>query len=369
MYQTLYKFSGRPFQLNPDPSFYFASKGHSRAFAYLKYGVYQGEGFIVLTGEIGAGKTTMALTLLNELDSERIVAAQLISTHLDADDLVLAVAAAFGLPVKDLSKAEMLAQFESFLTSLAAENRRALLIVDEAHNLTLRAMEELRMLSNFQRGSRALLQSFLVGQPELREILRRPTLTQLRQRIIASYHLGPMNREETQAYVLHRLERVAWTGDPQFEEEIFDRLYEVTGGLPRMINAMCNRLLLSACLAEKHVIGVAEFAEAIDEIRNEIGFDSPPAMSGDSPQAAPFEPLQAAPFSEAARAALRETPGVVRPFMSSAMAARLDRIDKGVNTAVELLQQLSNSEGNGRVISGLGSKPRSRFGVRAPGSS
>ena len=271
MYETFYNLTGKPFQLSPDPSFYFASKGHSRAFAYLKYGVYQGEGFIVITGDIGTGKTTLVQALLSQLDSNQIVAVQLISTQLKDDDLVPAVAASFGLPVKDFSKAELLAQLRSFLTSLAAENRRALLIVDEAQHLTLRGIEELRMLSNFQIGARALLQSFLIGQPELRELLLDPSMKPLCQRVIASYHLGPMDREETKTYVLHRLLRVKWRNDPKLQEAIFDRLYEVAGGVPRMINAMCNRLFLSASVAGRHVIGSEEFAKTLEEMRDEIG--------------------------------------------------------------------------------------------------
>jgi putative secretion ATPase (PEP-CTERM system associated) len=345
MYETYYKLTGKPFQLNPDPSFFFASKGHSRAFAYLKYGVYQGDGFIVITGEIGAGKTTMVRTLLDELDSERIVAAQLISTQLDADDLVHAVAAAFGLPNQNLSKPEMLAQFEAFLTSLVAQERRALLIVDEAQNLQPQAMEELRMLSNFQLGSRSLLQSFLVGQPELRDSLRAPTMEQLRQRIIASYHLGPMDRRETRAYVLHRLDRVGWKDDPKLDEAIFERLYETTGGLPRTINAVCNRLFLGASLGEKHTITAEDFAETVKEMRDELG-----------PKSKPTAP------PEISRTPTREAQGMARPLVSAALTARLERIEKSVATAVDLLQQISGQEAG--VTSATAAERRPRFGAR-----
>jgi putative secretion ATPase (PEP-CTERM system associated) len=349
MYETFFHLDGTPFQLNPDPQFYFPSKGHRRAFAYLKYGVYQGDGFIVITGEIGAGKTTMVRTLLEELDDEKIVAAQLISTQLDADDLLHSVASAFGLPNQGLSKADLLANVEAFLAEVEASGRRALLVVDEAQNLTPRAMEELRMLSNFQRGSRALLQSFLVGQPELRDILRNPTMTQLRQRIIASYHLGPMDRDETRAYVLHRLKRVGWKGDPQIEDVIFERLHAVTGGLPRLINAVCHRLFLGACMNERHVIGGADLNETINEMRDEI---------------APEGPLAAA-AAGAARGAGPGGAGVVRPFLLSAVVSRLDRIEKSVTSAVRLLEDITGEEPK-RPAAGV--KPvRMRFGVRPPG--
>ena len=169
MYESFYGLTGKPFQLNPDPSFYFGSRGHKRAFAYLEYGLYQSEGFIVITGEIGAGKTTIVRSLLEQLDPAKVVAAQLVSTQLDADDLLRAVGVAFGLPVETVDKAVLLASLEAFLCQLATDKKRALLIVDEAQNLTPRAIEELRMLSNFQLGDQALLQSFLVGQPELRD--------------------------------------------------------------------------------------------------------------------------------------------------------------------------------------------------------
>ncbi len=212
MYESFYGLSGKPFQLNPDPSFYYGSRGHKRAFAYLEYGLYQSEGFIVITGEIGAGKTTIVRSLLEQLDPAKVVAVQLVSTQLDADDMLRAVGAAFGIPVKSVDKAVLLASLEAFLCQLAVDKKRALLIVDEAQNLSQRAVEELRMLSNFQLGDQALLQSFLVGQPELRAMMQSPQMQQLRQRVIASYHLGPLDRAETQAYIEHRLKHVGLEG-------------------------------------------------------------------------------------------------------------------------------------------------------------
>jgi len=185
MYESFFGLTGKPFQLNPDPSFYFGSRGHKRAFAYLEYGLYQSEGFIVITGEIGAGKTTIVRSLLEQLDREKVVAVQLVSTQLDADDMLRAVGTAFGIPVKSVDKAMLLASLEAFLCQLAVQKKRALLIVDEAQNLAPRAVEELRMLSNFQLGDQALLQSFLVGQPELRTMMQSEQMQQLRQRVIA----------------------------------------------------------------------------------------------------------------------------------------------------------------------------------------
>ena len=272
MYETYFGFSSPPFLLNPDPSFYFGSKGHSSALSYLKFGLYQAEGFIVVTGDIGAGKTTLVRTLLSDIDNDKVVAAQLVSTQLEAGDLLRSAITAFGVPLKGNTKAELIATLEAYLTLLATQKKRAVLIVDEAQNLSRDAIEELRMLSNFQFGNQALLQSFLIGQPELREMLLSRSLEQLRQRVIASYHLGPMDRDETRRYVEHRLTKVGWTGEhPRFEDDAFDELYQWTSGTPRRINLLCNRILLSTFLSGGDEITAAAVARIAMEIRAEIG--------------------------------------------------------------------------------------------------
>ena len=279
MYETFFGLSGKPFQLNPDPAFFFGSRGHKRAFAYLQYGVHQSEGFIIITGEVGAGKTTLVRSLLEQIDPNQLVAAQLVTTQLDAEDLLRSVAIAFGLPTKALDKAHLLAELEAFLLSLVPQGKRALLIVDEAQNLTGRSIEELRMLSNFQLGSQGLLQSFLIGQPELRLLMQGPELQQLRQRVTASYHLGPMDRAETQAYIEHRLRHVGWSSDPKFEPTAFDVIYSFSAGIPRRINTLCNRLLLAAALSEQHEITTASVEATAEEIRTELSAGAPAAES------------------------------------------------------------------------------------------
>jgi putative secretion ATPase (PEP-CTERM system associated) len=332
MYESFFGLTGKPFQLNPDPSFFFGSRGHKRAFAYLEYGLYQSEGFIVITGDIGAGKTTVVRSLCEQLDSNKVVAAQIVSTQLEAEDMLRAVGVAFGLPVKSVDKAMLLASLEAFLCQLAVEKRRALLIIDEAQNLAPRAMEELRMLSNFQLGDQALLQSFLIGQPELRGMMQSPNMQQLRQRVIAAYHLGPLERSETQAYVEHRLRFVGWKNDPQFETACFDLIHQATGGVPRRINTLCNRLMLSAFLAEKHVLETSDVQAIANEIREELGPESalsmvPATGTGNSGAGGP------------------------RPADLSAwhtrfdqVDERIDRLERTVGAAVDLLHRLLHPE-------------------------
>lgn len=272
MYESYFGLTGSPFQLNPDPAFYFDSRGHSNALSYLKFGVHQGEGFIVVTGEIGAGKTTLVRTLLGELNTDEVVAGQVLNTQLESGELLQSILTAFGVAAQGTSKAQLLASLEAFLTDVAAQGRRALLIVDEAQNLGREAIEEIRMLSNFQLGNHALLQSFLVGQPELRKQLESPAMEQLRQRVIASCHLGPLTAEETQAYVEHRMRHVGWDGErPAFLDGAFTQVYKWTGGIPRKINLLCNRLLLAAFLGEQNDISAAMVEETGKDLARETG--------------------------------------------------------------------------------------------------
>ncbi|RPH59974.1 MAG: DUF2075 domain-containing protein [Burkholderiales bacterium] len=271
MYESYYGLSGKPFQLSPDPEFFFGSRGHRRAMAYLEYGLHQAEGFIVVTGEVGAGKTTLVQQLLRRLPVDNVVPVQIVTTQLEAEDLVRIVASSFGLPTETDDKSTLLIRLEQYLRQLQAAGKRALLIVDEAQNLDARAIEELRMLSNFQVGTRAILQSFLLGQPELRDLMQRPEMRQLKQRIIAAYHLGPLDRAETQQYVEHRLGHVGWKNDPAFDDTAFDRIFGITHGIPRRINRLADRLLLSGYLAERHQLAEQDVIDVAEELRLELG--------------------------------------------------------------------------------------------------
>ncbi len=323
MYEAYYELSGKPFQLNPDPSFYFASRQHRRAMAYLEYGLHQNEGFIVVTGEIGAGKTTLVRDLLGKLDANEVVAANLASTQLDADDILRMVAAAFGLPTRQTAKSDLLLALEAFLVSTASKGKRCLLIVDEAQNLTPRAVEELRMLSNFQLETHALLQSFLVGQPEFRRILQRPELQQLRQRVIASCHIGPMDAGETRGYIEHRLKHVGWKGVPLIQDDAHQAIFAASGGVPRRINSICDRLLLSGFLAEKREFGQGDVEEIADDMRDE---GLAPAVP---------EPVDAA--AAAAAASNAPSAGVQKKGRriaddpsADSLSARMSRLERGM---------------------------------------
>lgn len=343
MYESFFKFKGKPFQLNPDPSFFYGSRGHKRAMAYLEYGLHQSEGFIVITGEIGAGKTTIVRSLLEHLDPAKVVAANLVSTQIDASDMLRMVAAAFGVPSRTLDKAGLLLALETFLVSVAASGKRALLIVDEAQNLTPAAVEELRMLSNFQLEDHALLQSFLVGQPEFRDIMQSGEMQQLRQRVIASYHLGPLDSQETRGYIEHRLGHVGWNNDPAFEPGAYTAIYGYTGGIPRKINTLCDRLLLGAYLSERHTIGEAEVREVIEELKEEFAAAGARAVHT---AGAPHHP-QGLAFDQLALERLQVAPeladqvaGMAARFDMQRIEARLAGLEHSVSATLNVLNQL-----------------------------
>lgn len=278
MYDQHFGLTGRPFQLTPDPRFYFESVTHRKALSYLGYGLAQGEGFIVITGEIGAGKSTLVAHLTASIDRSRLTVGTIVTTQLESDGLVGMVAESFGVPTQGLDKPQLLRAIETFLNDEARAGRRCLLIVDEAQNLPVLAIEELRMLSNFQLGASPLLQIFLLGQPEFRDMVRSsPALEQLRQRIIANHHLDPMGPEEVEPYVVHRLQKVGWDGSrPSFAADVFGFLHEETGGVPRRLNTLLNRVMLMGAVENVDRIDTALIEAVLADLRGEpFDYDAP----------------------------------------------------------------------------------------------
>jgi general secretion pathway protein A len=214
MYEKFFHLSEAPFQLTPDHRYFFASGVHKRAMGYLTYGLSQGEGFVVVTGEVGAGKTTLVGHLMATLDPHKFVTSNVVTTQLGGDDMLRMVAADFGIQQEGLDKASVLGRIQNHLCDISARGGRAVVIVDEAQNLTMSAIEELRMLSNLQVGRPPCLQMLLLGQPQFRQKMAHKDLAQLRQRVIATYHLGPITIDETREYIRHRLLQAGWRNDP-----------------------------------------------------------------------------------------------------------------------------------------------------------
>ncbi|GIK97041.1 MAG: ATPase [Alphaproteobacteria bacterium] len=307
MYEAFYQFSGQPFQLSPDPRFYFASQSHRKAMAYLVYGLNQGEGFVVVTGDIGTGKTTLLGRLITGLDTKKYLAGTVVTSQLDPTDMLRMVATTFGIAIKDDDKATLLRKIEQFLVTTQQSGRQCLLIVDEVQNVPVKSLEELRMLSNLQFKNRSLLQTLLVGQPQFRSTIARPELEQLRQRVTASYHLGPLDAQDTRRYIEHRLKLVGWQGDPEITDDAHEQIFEHTGGLPRRINTLCSRLLLFGSLDSLHRLDGETVLHVVEELSQEVAEEaSTRGANGAQAQAPGDAPVQALNGALADRLAVLE---------------------------------------------------------------
>ena len=329
MFDDFYGLTGKPFQLTPDPAFYFRSVTHRKALSYLGYGLAQGEGFIVITGEVGAGKSTLVAHLMGTIDPQQLTVAQIVTSKLDEEEIIHVVAQSFGLDIEGHDKASALGAIEGFLHDEARAGRRCLLIVDESQNLSVEALEELRMLSNFQLGNHPLLQTLLLGQPEFRATLQgHASLEQLRQRVIAAHHLEPLEKGEIEPYIVHRLEHVGWDGNPQFDQRVFTELYEASGGIPRRVNQIANRLLLLGAVEERSRIDGGMLKSVLDEMRAEKAF----------PEAAP-KPMPTKEPVVQQLAPLKHEPRIDHEMLDTLLAERDVQIAELQQAIVELSNQ------------------------------
>jgi general secretion pathway protein A len=270
VYLEYYGLQRPPFDLTPNPRFLFHSVKHREALNHLLYGIRERKGFVQLTGEIGAGKTTLCRALLEQLDP-RHATALILNPALNADELMKAIAAEFRLPVNGLDRLETIAVFNEFLLSQTERGLETVLIIDEAQNLTEELLEQVRLLSNIETDGRKLLQIVLMGQPELRDRLNRPRLRQLRQRITVRYHLAPLTRFEVGQYIRHRLELAGANGGaPTFTRPALWRIYFYSGGIPRLVNAVCDKALLAGFVGKTKRITSKMIGRAIRELEGNI---------------------------------------------------------------------------------------------------
>ena len=271
MYTEFFGLSAKPFELLPNPKFLYLSKGHRKALSYLQYGVQEHAGFTLLTGEVGSGKTTLVRDIINKISSDMTLS-MIFNTRVDAQQLIGMINEDFGLVVTGKDKIQLLRELNDFLLEECSSGRQPIIIIDEAQNLSEESLEEIRLLSNLEADTFKLVQIILVGQPELKQIIAKPSLRQLRQRISISCHLNPLNREETEEYIFHRIGTVGSRDCVSFAEGAFDMIFSFSGGIPRLINLICDFLLLSAFVEETRHINI----ELVKDAVNELSFEDAP---------------------------------------------------------------------------------------------
>jgi general secretion pathway protein A len=269
MYRQFFGLKEKPFNITSDPNFLYLSRVHKEAFAHLIYGIKERKGFLEITGEIGAGKTTLCRALLNHLDINT-KSAFIFNCTLPETQLFQTILEDFGVSVGKKTKASMLRQFNNFLLEELSKNNNVILIIDEAQNLKVQVLEELRILSNLETEKEKLFQMILVGQPELREKLNAPNLKQLRQRIGVRFHITSLPSDEIGEYIYHRLKVAGSAGDIKFSDDALEMIYKYSGGIPRLINTVCDKALLSAYVLETKYIDSVNIEKCIKEIEGVV---------------------------------------------------------------------------------------------------
>jgi putative secretion ATPase (PEP-CTERM system associated) len=268
MYEQFFNLRTKPFELVPDPQFLYPSKSHKKAIMYLDYGIREKVGFILLTGEIGSGKTTVLRNLINGLTGKATLS-KVCNTVVSSTQLIALINEDFGLQVTGKDRIAMLRDLNDFLVDQYARGNQSILVIDEAQNLSLKLLEEVRLLSNLETDKQKLLQIILVGQPELRKTLARPELIQLKQRISISCHIHPLTLQETEQYILHRLETAGSRNAISFQDGTFQTIYDYSRGIPRLINIICDFLMLSAFVENKHELDRELVTDVVGEIGSE----------------------------------------------------------------------------------------------------
>jgi general secretion pathway protein A len=270
VYLDYYGLTEPPFDITPNPRFLFYSAKHREAYNHLLFGIRERKGFVQLTGEVGAGKTTLCRAMLEQLNGN-FATALILNPVLNADELMKAIAIEFGLDVRGMDRLDTVAAINNFLLYQVERGQDTVLIIDEAQNLTEELLEQVRLLSNLETDSRKLLQIVLLGQPELRDRLNSPNLRQLRQRITVRYHLAPLSQAEISQYIQHRLEVSGAKGAPRFTRPALWRIHHYTGGIPRLVNAVCDKALLAGFVNHTEQLDYRVVGAAIRELEGDIG--------------------------------------------------------------------------------------------------
>ncbi len=329
MYLEHFGLTAKPFELHPDPGFLYWSPGHDEAFTHLEYAVAEAKGFVVLTGEVGAGKTTLVNHLVRRLPAE-VELGVVNNPSLGPPQFLKAVCREYGLEVVGGDKADLVERFNRFLLDQYARRRRVALIVDEAQRLPLRTLEELRLLSNLEEETQHLLQVILVGQPELRDALGRPELEQLRQRVTVHCHLGRLDRAELGRYVRHRLEVAGVGGREVFDEAALDEVFRHSAGTPRLVNTLCDTALVFAFGADRRGVD-----------RDLVGAVAAARAAGGLLGPAPGAALGADPGEGGERlAALEAQVRRLERVAEDETAPRLDVLTRAVRQLVEMVRRL-----------------------------
>lgn len=269
MYDHFYHLTTDPFGLNPDPRFCYSHPSYKKAMSYMRYALNRGEGFLLITGKPGTGKTTLVKDLIKGMENTGVLVTTLVTTQLEADDLLRSVAYSYNLPVENKDKATIIVLLKNYLATRKRHGHQTILVVDEAQDLSHGALEELRLLTNLELNFHPLLQIFLVGQPQLYKLLGSSDMEQLRQRITVATAMQPLSEQEVGEYVEHRLCVAGWHNDPEIRKEVYSMIYASSDGIPRRINQICSRLLLHGFVEEKHTLGREDIDSVLKELDEE----------------------------------------------------------------------------------------------------